>query len=133
MIDYELSPLQENILLALHEHAIGKQNAVNGKDLAFMVGLNSSELRTELTAMKRKGHIIGSSKVGYWLTDEAGVKEAKSYQYNKLAGHIHTYLAMFPEETKKIHALVGAFGNKNDRVLNGQYDIDDNVVEKYEV
>ena len=57
----------------------GKENAIPARDLANIVNISTRELRAQIEALRRSGHIIAACNSGYYIP----VNDAELIEYYK--------------------------------------------------
>lgn len=61
--------MEKQVARFLQDHALGKKNAVNSKQVEALFGINGIALRSIVNNLRSNGVPICSGGVGYWYAD----------------------------------------------------------------
>lgn len=78
---------EEQILQILKRHHVGEEEAVIGKDLAFVACITESELRKIVNSLRSKSEPICSSHSGYYYANtKTEIRETVQHLKNRVSG-----------------------------------------------
>jgi len=121
----DLSSLQWNILKYLKENALGKENAISGKDLAIVFNLeNTSQVRyniKKIRVSKIIDTVIGSDRQGYFIPYQDEYEKSMQLLVSKTFSMIETCIKQYPKAKDMLHKVVGYQFKTTNKAQEGQF------------
>lgn len=120
----DLKSIEHRVLRFLKTSALGKKNAVSGKELMHLFDLNSTaEVRKIIKSIRTSdlsNTIVASSSKGYYIPYKDEYIEGVSLMLNRTLSMVETMIALMPASAEILHKAIGHHYKTTEKAVEGQ-------------